>query len=338
MHALLILCLSWAPQVAEPAKGAAPARSAAVAPGPAPAAVPPKPRSLGPSYDPNTGWPLPPPSAVDVADVPVQPPPAMPAGERSLSSATPSPTAPAVPSTVRPRNSDGSPLVAVFATVGTTAAFLQCGGVVVRWRLRVLGPAGEEVGSRELVHHADFAHGDRDRIEFEDGRIYLRSGGVVAAFRHGTPWPTLVESAADELALFGLHLRLPWAFVDPNAYAIVGQQPGGPGSGANVRRILLQRIVRGAGDRIGPELESPATDRFELWVDAGSGLPTQFGHTLQGSRESRRVLLDDYRDVDGIKLPFRRTYVDAAGRPTTVLELLRCDVRQAVGERSFKLP
>jgi hypothetical protein len=234
------------------------------------------------------------------------------------------------------------PLPAVFRAVGAPPAFSALGRVTARWRVTVHGPGGEPLGVRTILHAADLAQPRRDRLEYEDGRVYRRADGLVAAEQHGMPWPTLLEVAREELELFGLHLRLPWAFADERTFAVGAAEPGGlaGGQGEQVVRLAVQR--RSELARNGPWPEPVDVDRFVLLCPAGGGPPLGLEQHLAGPGTDRQVRLEDWRPVrqgdggqgvggqgdggqgDGgaLRLPFRRVYADATGRPATTLELV----------------
>lgn len=229
----------------------------------------------------------------------------------------------------------GSPLLDIYQRVRAPGAFKALGGRTVWWRLTVYGEQGEIIGRRELTHIADCAFAERDRLEFEDGRVYGRSGPVVFAERQGMSWPTLNDNAEQELALFGMHLRLPWSFADGLSYVVVARNQVAR-SGEAVSRVVIERRPPGTADVVGPELDPAPRDRFELLYDPVSSEPREFVHRFASSMRTRRVLLEDWREVDGVRMPFRRTYVDESGRQTTTLEILRVEATQ-VTERHFRL-
>ncbi|MBK8098495.1 MAG: hypothetical protein IPK26_15405 [Planctomycetes bacterium] len=228
----------------------------------------------------------------------------------------------------------GSPLLAIYGHVGSVETARGLAGLTAWWRLTIHGAQGEPIGIREITHVADLAFAERDRLEFADGRVYGRSGASVFAERQGMPWPTLTESAGHELALLGLHLRLPWVFADGIEYVVMAREVVARGA-ERLLRIRLKR--RPAMDTIGPELEPAPTDQFELWCDEATGRPREFVHTLAISGQTRRVLLEDWQDVGGVQMPHRRVYVDESRRQTTVLELLRVEVGTQVTDRDFRL-
>lgn len=294
---------------------------------------PPKSAGLGVPMNTKTGWPefggstQPVPDSARVTVTPVQKPEVQP------------PSVPAVegsPAPVMASGADiGSPLLQVYERIGAPGLFRQLGGVTVWWRLTIYGQQGEEVGIRELTHTADLTRPDRDRIEFvNDGRVYGRSGATAYALRGSIPWPSLNEAAGQELELFGLLLRAPWCFGDSSSYTITARDYP-KRDGQQFLRLCLERRLDG-DERVGPELEPRARDRFELWCDP-SGQPREFEHTLASSGQKRRVLLEDWQEkAPGVRIPCRRIYVDDDQRQTTVLELRRFEVTP-VKDRDFRL-
>jgi hypothetical protein len=222
----------------------------------------------------------------------------------------------------------------VFQNSRAPGVFKALGGVSVWWRVTIHGASGEEIGVREVTQVADCGFAQRDRLQHADGRVYGRSGASVFAERQGMPWPTLAESAEHELALFGTHLRLPWCFADSTLF-VVKTRDTFERAGETLRRIVVERRPPG-GDVIGPEAEPKPADRFELLYEPSSGQLREFVHRFVGSMQTRRVLLEDWQEVESVRMPFRRVYVDETLRRTTVLEVLRVE-RVRVGERDFRL-
>jgi hypothetical protein len=333
------VALAQQPDGATAPKPQRPAASVSGAPTPPPAA----PRTSV-QFDPETGWPI-------VADTGAAG--ASPADrERSRAAgsdrARPAGSA-AVPGTAKPAEPKpplvsgtqlGSPLLDVFQATGSAGAWKQLGGVTVAWRLVTHGPQGEVLGTRDVVHTADTAFGERDRLEHTDGRVVGRVGAQAFAERAGLPLPAASDpggaddAVAHELMLFGLQLRLPWGFADANTFAVVAREVETRG-GERLRKIVLERRPAQALDVLGPEAEPRPRDRFELLYEPSSGRPKELVHRFACSRETRRVLLEDWREVGGVQLPFRRVYVDDALRPTTVLQIERITPQQ-VDERTFR--
>lgn len=288
------------------------------------------------------GWPI----LADDRPAPQSPPAADPAAKTAAESrpatkgTDPTPPAPlAEPTPPTPVLASGtqlgSPLLEVFQNVHAPAAFKELGGVVVWWRLSTYGAQGEVIGVRELTHTADLAFAERDRIEYPDGRVYGRSGASVFAERGGMPWPTLNDSAQHELLLFGTQLRMPWCFGDATTYAVVGRDTV-TRSGDTLARILLERRPPVGTETFGPELDPTPRDHFELLYEPSNGALREFVHRFAASMQTRRVLLEDWREVAGVRIPFRRVYVDESLRQTTTLEMLRLE-QQRTSERDFRL-
>lgn len=229
----------------------------------------------------------------------------------------------------------GSPLLDIFQATHGPGEWKQLGGVVVWWRVTIYGASGEELGVREITHRADTAFTERDRLEHGDGRVLARLGSQVFAERNGMPLPTAAEQAGRELLLFGTQLRLPWLFGDANAFVVVGKDVE-ERNGERWRKVVVEPRPPAGSEVFGPELEPKPRDRFELLYEPSSGLPREFVHRLACSLQTRRVLLEDWREFAGVRLPFRRVYVDEAMRETTSLEILRIE-RQRVSERDFRL-
>jgi len=305
---------------------------------PAPAATP---RQAAPvvQFDPSSGWPI------GADDAPV---PAAPRGEtapRKDKAATatrldaPAEVAPA-PKAEAPNLASGtqlgSPLLDVFQATGAPGEWKKLGGVVAHWRVVVHGPNGDEIGAREVVHTADVVHPDRDRLDHADGRVHGRFGGQVFAERNGMPMPASTEPAALELALFGAQLRMPWLFGDANAYAVVGKTIE-ERNGERLRKVTVERRPPAHLDTMGPQAAPKPVDRYELVYDPASGVVRELVHRLAETQQTRRVLLEDWREFDGVRLPCRRVYVDEALRPTTVIELTKIE-RRRVNDRDFRQP
>lgn len=229
----------------------------------------------------------------------------------------------------------GSPLLEVFQATHAPGAFKDLGGLVIGWRMTTHGPRGEVIGSREITHTADCAFSERDRLEHQDGRTFARIGGQVFAEKQGMPAPTLLDSGQWELALFGLQLRMPWLFGDSKTFAVMAREVD-ERDGERLVRVVVERRPPPALDVMGPSSDPAPRDRYEILYEPSTGLPRQFTHRFAASKQNRTVLLEDWRDVEGVRMPFRRVYLDDALRATTVLEIQRVE-RQRVTERDFRL-
>lgn len=324
----LLVGFPWAALPSQQASGTAPAPNPASKPG----------RLAVVEFDAH-GFPL-------VADEPIPPrpvaPPAVPAGEtRPTQPATADPAVgAAVPASSPPRAAqlDGaSPLVEVFTATGSPGAWKRLGGLLVTWKITIYDAQGAVLGTREVLHTADSNFAARDRLEFQgEGRVYGRLGPSVFAERQGRPWPTWIETAGQELALFGLHLRLPWAFGDPSAYAVT---PGGVVDRPDERlqRLMIERRPPLGMETFGPEVEPAPRDRFELCYEPSSGRLREFVQRFAwpGSG-ARTVLFDEWEEFRGVLLPRRRIYVDDQRRPTTMLQIVAIE-SAVVTERDFRL-
>lgn len=241
----------------------------------------------------------------------------------------------AAPRDERPAPGGTSPFPAMFESLGTPRDLAALGTVTAWWRLTVHGPQGESIGIRELTHLADLRAPDRDRIDYGDGRVAGRSGATVFAQRFGTPWPTLLEPARAELELLGMHLRAPWLFTDERRFAVTDTQPAKDAQLPLARVWLMRRPADAPVE--GPALVPPIVDRFELLCPAAAGPPAELVHQFASSGARRRIRFEDWRAVGGVKVAFRRVYVDDGGRPTTTLELLRVESTPSASDRDFRL-
>ncbi len=236
----------------------------------------------------------------------------------------------------------GSPLLDVFQSVRTPGSFKALGGVTVWWRVTIYDQQGGILGYREITQTADCAYPDRDRLDYVDnGRIeraYGRSGAAVFAEREGRPWPTLAAMAGQDLALFGMQLRLPWCFGDGGAYVVVARDTVDRPH-ERQHRAVIERRPQAAQDVVGPELDPAPRDRFELLYEPSSGRPRELVHRFASGNspgESRRVLLDDWAEYQGLPYPRRRLYVDDNRRPTAMLEIQRLEAC-TTSERDFRI-
>lgn len=245
------------------------------------------------------------------------------------------PLPPAAPQRLASGMQFDSPMHDVFRGTGVPGNLQRLGGVVVSWRLRVHGPHGEDVGIREMTHKADLRQADHDRIEHQDGRVYSRLGSQLTAQRGGLPWDPLLDEARAELDLFGLHLRMPWCYGDGKAYSILTREVV-TRRGEKLIRLQLERAPSDMEQVFGPQVASTPRDRFELLFEPKTGLPRELVHRFACSGQQRRVLLEDWREVGGVRMPHRRIYVDDAMRPMTTIEILRIEPER-VGEADFRL-
>ena len=228
----------------------------------------------------------------------------------------------------------GSPLHDVFRATRSPGALKNIGGLRARWRLTVHGPEGEAIGVRDYVHTADLTFASRDRVEC-DGRVFARDDRRVIAGRSGIPTEHLKELAAVELALFGLHARMPWCYGDGRSFAVLDRSAAERG-GERLSRLLIERRPPASSEVFGPQRTPRKRDTFELFYEPTTGTPRELVHTLARSGATRRVLLDDWRDFEGVRMPHRRVYVDESLRPRTTMQLL--EVRRVrVTDRDFSL-
>jgi hypothetical protein len=100
---------------------------------------------------------------------------------------------------------------------------------------------------------------------------------------------------------------------------------GAPTAGTAAGRDLV-------GLRITPRGGRP----FELWIDAASGLAD---HVVEaGATETRTTFLTDYREVGGVKVPFRQLSTNGDSRYDQVLEVESITWNEPVAEAAFGMP
>ncbi len=229
----------------------------------------------------------------------------------------------------------GSALLDIYQSTRSPGAFRELGGVVVSWRLTTYGLRGEVLGTRDVTQIADCAFAERDRLDYADGRVCGRLGAQVYVERQGMPAPTLMEAAQQELVLFGTQLRMPWLFADTRAFTVTARDVD-ERDGERLARVVIERRPPPSLDLLGPDPQPVVRDRYEICFEPSSGQPREFVHRLAASKQTRRIVLEDWRDFEGVRMPYRRAYVDESMRVTTMLEIKSIE-RQRVTERDFRL-
>ncbi|MFT7537610.1 MAG: hypothetical protein ACI85K_003570 [Hyphomicrobiaceae bacterium] len=228
-----------------------------------------------------------------------------------------------------------SPMHEVFRATRTPGALHDIGGVEVFWRLTIHGTHGEIIGIRDITHIADLQNPTRDRLEDNKGRVFTRDGNQIHAQRNGIPYETLLAEAGSQLELFGMQLRMPWCFGEGRHYAVMRREVA-LRRGESLVKLNLRRRAPANEAVFGPEANPKPRDQFELLFEPTTGLPRELVHRFASSGQKRHVLLDDWQDKHGVRMPHRRIYVDAAGRATTTVELRRITPRR-VSDRDFRL-
>ena len=106
--------------------------------------------------------------------------------------------------------------------------------------------------------------------------------------------------------------------------------------GENLVKLTIERRPPAGSEVFGPMASPRKRDTFELLYEPTTGTPRELLHRFASSGQQRRVLLEDWRDFEGIRLPYRRIYVDEALRPTTTVQLM--DIRRRhVADQDFRL-
>jgi hypothetical protein len=221
----------------------------------------------------------------------------------------------------------------VFVAVHQPADLAALGGVTLVLRITLFDHRGEELGSREIHHEADLAYPDRDRLWFSDGRVYGRIGKAVNAQRFHKPWPVLDDEARDELELYGVLLRMPWLFADAESFVVFPTQNDNWRGEDLVRIPIERRPVQSLV--LGPQRNPVPVDRFELLYD-DTFIPRQLVFRLAATGVTRRVLLQDFREVGGVRIPWRRTFLVEDDRVAMVMKVVSFKFGQRFSDQHFR--
>ena len=159
-----------------------------------------------------------------------------------------------------------------IAAAGDAASFRSWGIVKIRWRVLVLGEREAVLGDREVVQWTDAMRSERERLQFADGRTFLRRGGKVEAERHGMPWPTLEPQATREIEFFAAQAGFPWRLLDAERYVEESDEIA-HSSAPDLWRVRL--VAMPASGVMGPSpAPTPARDAVEIVVAAASASTT----------------------------------------------------------------
>lgn len=231
-----------------------------------------------------------------------------------------------------------SPLLDVFRAVGSVADWKEMRGVMARIRIHVFDHRGAEIGVREVLHQADVAVSDRDRLVFEDEqKVYARDGTALWVELHGMAWPSLEDEARGELELFGLMLRLPWALADTRRWRVLPEEQilvdGEP-------RVRVRALRTDPGPEehavVGPDPTPPRGARVDLLCDPATMQPVELRYAMRAGQPQRRVLLADVRPFGPLRMSVRRRFVGARGEPRLEIEYVRVDGKLDLDRSLFR--
>jgi hypothetical protein len=226
----------------------------------------------------------------------------------------------------------GSPWLRVWSSVGSAETFQALGCLRIQWRMRVVAADGTTLGERTVWQTTDSGAAGRERLEFEDGRIYTRLLDAVQAERHGMPWPTLEAAAERDIQLFSLQAGLPWRLADPTGFV----EGAAPRTSSKDGSVTFTRSPRTEKGRLAGVVDA-SSENIELVVDAATGVPREVVTAAGSAEGKRRVRFDDWRAWNGLSVPYRRTWLDAEGRPATVLELVQIEAGIRATDKEFRL-
>jgi hypothetical protein len=289
---------------------------------------------LGVEFDKN-GWPVdagrPAQSASTRKDdkpVVVVPQPAPMGESKPIAAEAPAQSAPSAPSAT-------TSFASSLGSAGEPALFRSLGVVRLQWRIRLFGSDGAVLAERDVVQLTDTADPERERLEFSDGRIYARVNGRVQAQRHGVPWPTLEPQAAEELDRFALHARFPWVLCDAAKFVAVPTVPSSDPADRGASRWRFQ--AASGADSVGPPIVGAVVPFVEVVAADPTAGMSELRHGVTGSSITRRARLEDWREVHGLRIPFRRSYLDEQGKKNCVLELTAFEPGVDSKTASFRL-
>jgi len=229
-----------------------------------------------------------------------------------------------------------SPLADVFAVIGDPVRVRALAGVRAELIMELLDARGAVVGgAREVMHEADLAVAQRDRMQLPGNLIFGRSERSAFAERAGLPWPALDRQAAEHLDVHGMLLRFPWCFADARVFTVFPAQVVADGEQKSIV-IRLERDRR-QGQRMGPA-EPSAVDRFELWCSPDTMIPNELRFTLGATGAQRRVVFSDWRPVAniGVQMPHTRELRGEDGTPLMELRMRRLDVGLDLPPATFR--
>ena len=289
---------------------------------------------LGVEFDKN-GWPVDAGRTTQSASPRVEEKPRVAVPQAApLGESKPSPAAAEI-QVVLPATSASGSFSSCLGSMGEPASFRSLGVVRLQWRIRVLGSDGAVLAEREVVQLTDTADPERERLEFSDGRIYARVNGRVQAQRHGVPWPTLEPQAAEELDRYALHARFPWVLCDAAKFVAVPTVPSSDPADRGASRWRFQ--AASGADSVGPPIVGAVVPFVEVVAADPSAGMSELRHGVTGSSITRRARLEDWREVHGLRIPFRRSYLDEQGKKNCVLELTAFEPGVDSKTASFRL-
>lgn len=223
----------------------------------------------------------------------------------------------------------------VFRQVGRPEdlARLQC---VVAWmHVKLFDQRGTDLGELQVHHEADLRH-VRDRLLFSrpgrgPDKIYGRDGRSVFAERHGMSWPSLEPRAREELELFGLLLRMPWAFADSDRFVVKGRDDDYVVNGRAMVRLRIERRPRAGAGGAGA-----GQDRFDLICPRNSLEPSEVHMRLAATGVTTVVQLSGYKSYRGVRVPTQRVFVSENGYRLLEVRITRMDVGQDLPQSQFR--
>ncbi|MCA8968772.1 MAG: hypothetical protein KDC95_03280 [Planctomycetes bacterium] len=209
----------------------------------------------------------------------------------------------------------------VLDRLGGFAAWYALGDVRVTHRMTALDERGQTLFEQELAHDSRTGTGSsRDSLAWESGLQMGRSGGRIWARSGGIERPDLEARARHEVEEWAMLLHFPFSLRDRSRFVVE--------SGREVMLLgrRLQKFTVAVRDEqalaVGPisEDRSRARERWDLYVDPGSGLPLMAEHVVPHVG-SRRFLLGKWQPLAGgrVSLPMEKTLLAADGETPRLL-------------------
>ncbi|MCB9891650.1 MAG: hypothetical protein H6832_12655 [Planctomycetes bacterium] len=209
----------------------------------------------------------------------------------------------------------------VLDRLGGFAAWYALGDVRVTHRMTALDERGQTLFEQELVHDSRTGTGSsRDSLAWESGLQMGRSGGRVWARSGGIERPDLEARARHEVEEWAMLLHFPFSLRDRDRFVVE------PGREVMLLGRRLQKFTVAVRDEqvlaVGPIAKdrSRARERWDLYVDPGSGLPLMAEHVVP-NMGSRRFLLGKWQSLAGgrVSLPMEKTLLAADGETPRLL-------------------
>ncbi len=184
----------------------------------------------------------------------------------------------------------------MFLALGGLKAFRALGGLHATIRITAYDRMGAEVFARSAEQETLTGSAGGDRIRFTQGPTLGRRGDAFWAFFQGVERPDMVPLAAQELRVLSFLLRFPFCLADRGRFD--------PLSAKRMRRggnELIEVALKGRGGEV------------TLYLEPTTCIPREILYTPPGGKPIR-ILLSDWRNLQGVVLPSRKAVLSSDGR------------------------